>query len=243
MAGFIDRHISELSAALISGSTVSVPDQVAYIHTTQSPGRSGIDESMFRYSTDALLLCARTANFCANPFAAQAPDATANASPAAPVTPVQRWTILNDALAAWYANRPHEFRPMAEMEGEESLFPVILFTNGAAVFANQLYHAAMLLLLQSKPRTLQAGAPRKSSAASQLWHAQRVCGISLNNDRRDSWDPCLVASLHLAAQRLTYEPQQRAIINCLARVKVITGWNLGAFASELQEAWGGAAGG
>jgi hypothetical protein len=127
---------------------------------------------------------------------------------------------------------------MAEMEGEESLFPVVLFTNGAAVLANQLYHTAMLLLLQSRPRTLQA-ASRKSSAASHLWHAQRVCGICLNNDRRDSWDLCLVASLYLAAQRLTYEPQQRAILDCLNRVRIITGWDLSNFAVELQETWGG----
>ncbi|GKT84311.1 C6 zinc finger domain-containing protein [Colletotrichum tofieldiae] len=95
----------------------------------------------------------------------------------------------------------------------------------------------MLLLLQNKPRTLQAAA-KKSSSLSPLWHAQRVCGIALNNDRRDSWDLCLVASLYLAAQRMTYEPQQRAILECFERVKALTGWNVDGFSAKAREDWG-----
>lgn len=132
---------------------------------------------------------------------------------------------------------------MVEMDGgDETLFPVVLFTNGAAVFANQLYHTAMLLLLQNKPRTLQAataaGKKSSSSSMSPLWHAQRVCGIALNNDRRDSWDLCLVASLYLAAQRMTYEPQQKAILECFDRIKSMTGWHVDGFSTKVREDWG-----
>ncbi|GKT58234.1 C6 zinc finger domain-containing protein [Colletotrichum tofieldiae] len=221
----------ELAAALVTGAPISVPEQLHYNPISQPWNSSAIAEKMFQCTIEPLLLCAKVVNFCAGSFHPRTPDL------GVPITPVHRWTMLSDALGVWYTNRAQEFRPMAEIDGDENLFPIILFTNGAAVFANQLYHTAMLLLLQNKPRTLQAAA-KKSSSLSPLWHAQRVCGIALNNDRRDSWDLCLVASLYLAAQRMTYEPQQRAILECFERVKALTGWNVDGFSAKAREDWG-----
>ncbi|PNH29913.1 hypothetical protein VD0002_g8110 [Verticillium dahliae] len=150
--------------------------------------------------------------------------------------------MLSDALSAWYTNRPREFHPMIETEVDDSLFPVLLFTNGAAVFANQLYHTAMLLMLQHRPRTLSVGAARKDPTMSPLWHAQRVCGIAMNNDRRDSWDLCLVAALYRAAQRMTYEPQQLAVLGCFEKIKTMTGWDVSFFVNKAREDWGMATG-
>ncbi|KAI8210606.1 Sterol regulatory element-binding protein ECM22 [Colletotrichum sp. SAR 10_76] len=234
----------ELAAALVTGSPISVPEQLNYNPMSQQWNTSSaVAETIFQYTIEPLLLCAKVVNFCSGSFPPQTP--TSNPNGAAPLTPVHRWTMLSDALGLWYTNRAQEFRPMVEIDGgDDTLFPIILFTNGAAVFANQLYHTAMLLLLQNKPRTLQAAAGTKksgsssSSATSPLWHAQRVCGIALNNDRRDSWDLCLVASLYLAAQRMTYEPQQRAILECFERVKALAGWNVDGFAARVREDWG-----
>ncbi|KAK1574608.1 uncharacterized protein LY79DRAFT_523604 [Colletotrichum navitas] len=229
----------ELAAALVTGAPISVPERLHYGAMSQPWDSSPIAETMFRCTVEPLLLCAQVVNFCAS---ASRPHTAVG--PGTRPTPVHRWTVLSDALGAWYANRAQEFWPMAEMDGEESLFPVILFTNGAAVFANQLYHTAMLLLLRNKPRVLQtaAAAAKKPSAAaplsSPLWHAQRVCGIALNNDRRDSWDLCLVASLYLAAQRMTYEPQQRAVLECFERVGALTGWHVDGFSAKAREDWG-----
>ncbi|KAF6829470.1 C6 zinc finger domain-containing protein [Colletotrichum musicola] len=233
----------ELAAALVTGSPISIPEQLSCnppISQHWSSSSSAVAETIFQYTMEPLLLCAKVANFCAGGFPPQTPT---------DVPPVHRWTMLSDALGAWYASRAQEFRPMVEMDGgggdgdeeEKTLFPIILFTNGAAVFANQLYHTAMLLLLQNRPRTLQTAAAtgaKKSSSVSPLWHAQRVCGIALNNDRRDSWDLCLVASLYLAAQRMTYEPQQRAVLECFERVRTLTGWNVEGFAARVREDWG-----
>ncbi|KAF6791335.1 C6 zinc finger domain-containing protein [Colletotrichum sojae] len=233
----------ELAAALVTGSPISIPEQLSYnppISQHWSSSSSAVAETIFQYTMEPLLLCAKVVNFCAGGFPPQTPT---------DVPPVHRWTMLSDALGAWYASRAQEFRPMVEMDGgggdgdeeEKNLFPIILFTNGAAVFANQLYHTAMLLLLQNRPRTLQTTAAtgaKKSSSVSPLWHAQRVCGIALNNDRRDCWDLCLVASLYLAAQRMTYEPQQRAVLECLERVRTLTGWNVEGFAAKVREDWG-----
>ncbi|KAK2031047.1 hypothetical protein LX32DRAFT_662080 [Colletotrichum zoysiae] len=233
----------ELAAALVTGAPISVPEQLHFDNANQPSDFSPVAEATFRCAVEPLLLCAQVVDFCAG-----TPRSHTTVGPGIPpTTPVHRWTVLCDALGAWYANRKQEFRPMAEMDGDEGLFPVVLFTSGAAVLANQLYHTAMFMLLHNKPRTLQtaaaaaaAAAAKKSSAASlsPLWHAQRVCGIALNNDRRDSWDPCLVASLYLAARRMTYEPQQRAVLECFERVGALTGWNVDGFTAKARENWG-----
>ncbi|KAM0328752.1 hypothetical protein ACHAQA_005165 [Verticillium albo-atrum] len=224
--------LANLGTALVNGTTVSIPEQLNYPATPTQWETSVIADTLFQYAVEPLLLCAQVVNFGACAFPAQA-----STIGGAPQSPVKRWTMISDALSTWYANRPQEFRPMIEMEIDESLFPVVLFTNGAAVFANQLYHTAMLLLLQNRPRTLAAG-PRKAPAMSPLWHAQRVCGIAVNNDRRDSWDLCLVASLYRAAQRMTYEPQQLAILGCFEKIKAVTGWDVNSFVEKVREDWG-----
>ncbi|CAK7235911.1 hypothetical protein SBRCBS47491_009457 [Sporothrix bragantina] len=129
------------------------------------------------------------------------------------------------------------------------LFPSILFTNGTAVLSNQLYHTAMMLLLQSKPRTTiheqsgvggggLNGGSRPSPAWSPLWHAQRVCGIALSNIRRECWDLSLVASLWVAAQTMTYEPQQRALLRGFDALATRMGWQVDHFQVTLRQVWG-----
>ncbi|TQN67462.1 hypothetical protein CSHISOI_07973 [Colletotrichum shisoi] len=244
----------ELAAALVSGAPIHIPEHLhrhrSYNPISQPYTSSPIAESIFQCTIEPLLLCAQVVNLCAGSPPPRPPLPPPPPPPSLPTdlgdhhpppSPVQRWTRLSDALAAWYAGRAQEFRPMVEMDGDESLFPVLLFTNGAAVLANQLYHTAMLLLLQNRPRTLRATASKKSSSASSsspLWHARRVCGIALNNDQRDSWDLCLVASLYLAAQRMTYEPQQRAVLGCFDRVRALTGWDVDGFEARAREDWG-----
>lgn len=127
---------------------------------------------------------------------------------------------------------------MLEVDDDE-LFPLVLFTNGAAILANQLYHVSMLLLLQNRPRTLPRDTKQhgRSVLLSPLWHAQRICGISLNNDIRANWDFSLLSSLYLAAQRMTYEPQQHAILRGITRIGNLTGWNIGALSAQLINEW------
>ncbi|RNJ59594.1 hypothetical protein D7B24_002204 [Verticillium nonalfalfae] len=228
----------DLGKALVNGTTVSIPDQLNYPANPPEWQTSAIADTVFQSASESLLLCAQAVNFGACSFPAPASSTTGSA----PRSPVQRWTMLHDALSTWYTNRPREFHPMIEMEVDDSLFPVLLFTNGAAVFANQLYHTAMLLMLQHRPRTLSVGAARKDPTMSPLWHAQRVCGIAMNNDRRDSWDLCLVAALYRAAQRMTYEPQQLAVLGCFEKIKTMTGWDVIFFVTKAREDWGMASG-
>jgi len=156
--------------------------------------------------------------------------------------PVKDWLQTFEEVAHWYQLQPQEFRPVVEIDKDDANFnpdgefPMLLFTNGAASLCNQIYHTAMLILLQCKPRTILLG-KLHSLALSPLWHAQRICGIAINNDRRECWDPCLLASFLVAARHMTHEYQQREILQAYYRIHNITGWDIGEYLTQLREYW------
>ncbi|KAL4939476.1 hypothetical protein BDV06DRAFT_214301 [Aspergillus oleicola] len=161
------------------------------------------------------------------------------------------WLGTFEELNQWHYLRPQEFHPMVEVsnDGSEDLslnagseFPLLLFTNGAGALCNQLYHTAMLFMLDCKPRTtplsnLNHSHHSPSAVLSPLWHAQRVCGIALNNDRRECWDPCLLASFLVAAKHMTHESQQIEIVRGFDRIKALTGWGVGEYLTQLRDEW------
>lgn len=157
--------------------------------------------------------------------------------------PLHMWMQLIEDLEHWYQGRPAGFQAMLELEmdrqesGLDQTFPIVLFGNGAGVFSNQLYHTAMLLLLNNRPRTARL-TDYHSATMSPLWHAQRICSIALNNERSECWDPCLLASFVTAARRMTHEAQQQEILSGLGLIQEITGWNFGNLAGGLQDEWG-----
>lgn len=150
------------------------------------------------------------------------------------------WAELTTKLNQWYQGRKGEYEPMLDLDyaqsGLESSFPVILFTNGQAIFGNQLYHTAMHLLLQHKPRTSQMNHVFPQ-ARSLLWHSRRICGISLHNDRRQCWDLSLLASFFAVSKTMTYRPQQSEVIGGFRRIVEITGWNVNNLVVKLQVEW------
>ncbi|KAL4882766.1 hypothetical protein BJY04DRAFT_216865 [Aspergillus karnatakaensis] len=166
-----------------------------------------------------------------------------------PQFPMQgSWLQIFEELTEWHFLRPQEFQPMVEIElnndttktlNPGSEFPLLLFTNGAGALCNQLYHTAMLLMLECKPRTalLNHHHHQHSAVLSTLWHAQRVCGIALNNDRPECWDPCLLASFLLAAKHMTHETQQVEIVTGFESIHALTGWSVGEYLSQLREEW------
>lgn len=151
------------------------------------------------------------------------------------------WRMLVDELEKWFVNRPQNFQAILELypkDGTQSKdeFPTIVFSNGAAILANQLCHTAMLLLLQNKPR-FAGQANYNSSFMSTLWHSHRISGIAINNERRDCWDPCLLASLLVAARMATHESQHSAILNTLESVQELTGWSISQHLNNLRTEW------
>jgi hypothetical protein len=145
-------------------------------------------------------------------------------------------------LEQWYQERPQGFQPMMEVDlkdqtaGSIQSFPLVLYASGPGVFANQLYHTAMLLLLHSRPRTAPIN-DFPSATMSPLWHAQRICSIALNNERRECWDPCLLASFLSASRRMTHESQQEEILRGFERIRRITGWDARGPLQDLQAEW------
>lgn len=143
---------------------------------------------------------------------------------------VEVWKTLLHGLGLWYRSRPQEFQPIIELYPKDGIrhdhdFPTIVFTSGAALLANQLYHTAMMLLLQHKPR-FEARIGSSSSSMSKMWHIHRICGIAINNDGAESWDPCLVASLIVAARTVTHKSQLLAVLSALQHVQMLTGWTV-----------------
>jgi hypothetical protein len=153
---------------------------------------------------------------------------------------VDSWRHHMNELERWRKQRHEGFRPIMELPSTsvepDSSFPTILFTNGAGIFGNQLYHTSMLFLLLDKPRTIRLNY-LPPFVLSPLWHAQRICSISMNNDRRECWDPCLLASFLFAAKRMTHEHQQQDILRGLNRIQSLTGWNIREHVAELRGKW------
>jgi hypothetical protein len=166
-----------------------------------------------------------------------------NDDPSPQNPPLRVWMDLMEELEQWYQERPQGFQPMMEIDlegqatGQGQGFPVVLFAHGSGVFSNQLYHTAMLLLLHNRPRTAPTPGYH-STTMSPLWHAQRICSISVNNDRRECWDPALLASFLTAARRMTHESQQHEIMRGFERIRKVTGWDASDFLHSLQEEWG-----
>lgn len=182
-------------------------------------------ERIFYYSITVLFLCAKALQWCNNESGPH-------------VRAVEDWVQIIGELSEWYNNRPQEFHPMLELgtNSPRENFPVVLFSHGAGVFGNQLYHTAMLLLIQSKPRTARL-VNYQPAIMSPLWHARQICSIALNNDRRECWDLSLLASFLVAARRMTHESQHNEILNGFDRIRALTGWDIHEYLRPLREEW------
>lgn len=62
----------------------------------------------------------------------------------------QEWEFLWNEVKEWSENRPSHLKPI--MTYDDKPFPGVLFLNGPAISANQLFHMAVILLTQNKPR-------------------------------------------------------------------------------------------
>ncbi|CAI7570458.1 unnamed protein product [Penicillium pancosmium] len=223
------RH--DLAAALATDTDIQVPLLPSLPYLTGRDFETDPFEHVFCFAHRPLWLCTKAVQFVHND----------DPSPQNP--PLRVWMDLMEELEQWYQERPQGFQPMMEIElegqatGQGQGFPVVLFAHGSGVFSNQLYHTAMLLLLHNRPRTAPTPGYH-STTMSPLWHAQRICSISVNNDRQECWDPVLLASFLTAARRMTHESQQHEIMRGFERIRRVTGWDATDFLHSLQEEWG-----
>ncbi|KAI1311481.1 hypothetical protein F5Y03DRAFT_308137 [Xylaria venustula] len=149
----------------------------------------------------------------------------------------QRWSEIFVYIEDWYTQRPPEMRSILELnapKGDFSRpFPVILFSSAAAVSGNQLYHTAALLMLQGRP----PGASLPTKHRSILWHARRICAISISNAQHSSWTNC-IQPVWIAGKVMSHPSEHQAILDIYARIEKETGWGAKWRADDLKSYWG-----
>lgn len=114
-------------------------------------------------------------------------------------------------------------------------FPFILYSAYCAISSNQLYHAACLLLLEMKPTFINVR--EEGHIGSPLWHARRICGISITNTHHGSLNNA-IQPLWLAGKLLSHPVEHRAIVDLMQRIEDITGWRVTWRIKDLKELWG-----
>lgn len=223
----------ELGIALVASTPLRIPHPFSVVMTETGFEAMNTD-NVSKFATQALALCVDAIMFCQN-------DQDELAKQRYGRSRVEAWTTLVRGLEDWYVKRPQEFQTIIELYPKDGWrsddeFPTLVFTGGAAILANQLCHTGMLLLLQNRPRFV-GRVSATSSFMATLWHARRICGISMNNDRRECWDPCLLASFLVAAQTATHRSQHNAITATIQNVQKLTGWNISRQLQRLKEDW------
>ncbi|KAI1274369.1 hypothetical protein F5Y07DRAFT_217524 [Xylaria sp. FL0933] len=149
----------------------------------------------------------------------------------------QRWSEIFAYIEDWYTQRPSEMKSILELnapKGDFSRpFPVVLFSNAAAVSGNQLYHTAALVMLQRKPH----GASIRTKPRSILWHARRICAISISNMQHSSWTNS-IQPLWIAGKVMSHPSEHQAILDIYAKIEKDTGWSAKWRADDLKIYWG-----
>ncbi|CUM63862.1 uncharacterized protein PRCAT00001450001 [Priceomyces carsonii] len=146
----------------------------------------------------------------------------------------EEWQILWNEVIDWYINRPVQLRPI--LEYEEKPFPGILFLNGPAISANQLYHMSIILLIQNKPRGYKI--IPSYGVKSTIWHAKQICAISIHNHNHGCWNNA-VQPLWIAGKLLSSDEEHETILNLLNEIETTTGWQMTLRAKDLKSYWDG----
>ncbi|KAF2261210.1 hypothetical protein CC78DRAFT_608648 [Lojkania enalia] len=144
----------------------------------------------------------------------------------------ERWDCLWDQLANWSLYRPDEMLPVAS--SASSPFPHIFFSHWAAISSNQLYHTSCVLLLNANPKQKTTS---PSPTSSVLWHARRICGISLTNPH----EGCLnnaIQPLWIAGRLLTHSSEQVLVVKMIRHIEAMTGWTACWRIRDLESVWG-----
>jgi len=145
------------------------------------------------------------------------------------------WHGLFNELEAWYRGLPTEMTAILSIPTDPTSttnpFHTLMFSSGAAVAGNQLYHTAMLLMLAVKPKEVSV------ESRSRLWHARQICAITISNDHHGAWTNS-IQPVWLAGQLMSSPVEHRAIINLYERIERDTGWGATWRVKDLQAHWG-----
>jgi hypothetical protein len=147
----------------------------------------------------------------------------------------EQWRALWEELQYWLETRPPAMLPIKTTGiGGGQIFPEILFAHWAAISGNQLYHASCIMMLDMRPeRVLQSGKPHYSA----IWHARRVCGISLTNPHSGNLINA-IQPLYIAGKLLSHHSEHVEVAKLFKIVEETTGWGALWRLKDLERAWG-----
>ncbi|KAJ5698672.1 hypothetical protein N7462_000677 [Penicillium macrosclerotiorum] len=149
---------------------------------------------------------------------------------------IDQWTCLWDELQFWLEQRPRAMLPIKTTGiGGGQIFPEILFAHWAAISGNQLYHAACIIMLDMKPP--EEMVPPSKPHFSAVWHARRVCGISLTNPHSGNLINA-IQPLYIAGRLLSHYKEHVEVAKLFKIVEETTGWGALWRLKDLERAWG-----
>ena len=121
------------------------------------------------------------------------------------------------------------------MESSAS-FPIEIYSTPIALQANMAIHLSFIVLIAYKPRLLKLSRP-EVRLGSDSWHAQKIAGMAVWNHFKEQFDPLFVAALLLAAQKMTHESQQMALLAAFRDIEAKMGIVLDDQITRLEVIW------
>lgn len=150
---------------------------------------------------------------------------------------LQHW----NELQLWYNQRPPEMIAARVVAGtdETHQFPQIFFSHWAAISSNQLFHTACILLMNSKPNSVNLHSTnlRDPQHASNLWHARQVVGISATNPHPGCLNNA-IQPLYVAGRLFSHSEEQRQVVKLLNHIEQASGWGSRWRIADLEAEWG-----
>ena len=187
------------------------------------------------YANYAVYLCARVCHL--NWTRTNGQDESSSGLEREPF--IHSWHSLWNEVQNWARDRPPELLELdfTEETGDSRtrLFPFILYPASCAISSNQLYHTACLLLLDMTPTPISTR--EMGAIGSKLWHARRICGISMTNAHHGCLNNA-IQPLWVAGKLLSHPVEQKAVVDLIKRIEVITGWGGSWRIRDLRDLWG-----
>ncbi|KAJ5820559.1 hypothetical protein N7474_006150 [Penicillium riverlandense] len=149
---------------------------------------------------------------------------------------IDQWSRLWDDLQYWLEQRPPAMLPIKTTGiGGGQIFPEVLFAHWAAISGNQMYHAACIMMLEMRPGGEALPSSRPHHWA--IWHARRVCGISLTNPHSGNLINA-IQPLYIAGKLLSHHSEHVEVAKLFKTVEKTTGWGALWRLKDLERAWG-----
>lgn len=115
-------------------------------------------------------------------------------------------------------------------------FPIEIYSTPIALQANMAIHLSFIILIAHKPRLLKL--PRSEiRLGSDSWHAQKIAGMAVWNHFKEQFDPLFVAALLSAAEKMTHESQQIALLASFRDIEGKMGIVLDDQIERLENIW------